>query len=131
MSYSFVTREPAQFANLSNSRIPLFDLEHPIIISSIIVCNRSNIPIRVNLELKGPNVTTYLCPNARVGINGAINLCIPIPDPDRPEIMQEKSEMSLPIDYTIYVYSAAPVQKFDCTIFYSQLNEIPEYENAL
>lgn len=132
MTFLFVERKPLLFSNLSNSKEIIFSAEKPAIIKHIVICNRVNIEIRINLEmvvpLSNPLQRAFLQTQIRVGKFGSRDLCVLEPNVDNINVgSTHKIDIPMVDACNLICYSNGVSEKFDCSIFYSEMNELEEY----
>lgn len=120
----FVDYIPVSFADINKTAVTLVTaIENTLIVNSLIVCNKTKTPIRLNLK----KVRTGSSPTEIFYINE-----FEIKAYDTVDIVKEKGlniflqySQTPTISDSLACYSNGLSQKFDCELNYAQLKELP------
>ena len=126
----FVNYEPLPFANIANTPVTLLATDsvnypHTIIVNGISVTNTTNQTIRFNLKKNRQQTTPIsifrvnefeIKPYQTIDVVAFLELQLVLKYRATPAITEN-----------ITCFSNSPIQKFDCEITFSVLNETPIY----
>lgn len=125
MTFGFVTYERKLFTNLSDEKTVLFSAERDTIVTAVIVCNKSDstVPsIRINLQsvalLENPVQEAFFVFNLLVQKNESMNL-LSLKDQNN-----DITPLFLKDGDNLVCYSNGFSERFDCTVYYRELNEL-------
>lgn len=96
---------------------------HTLVVNGLIVCNLGSQPIRFNLQKRRQQtsaVEIYYVRNYEIGANQTVDIIREI----GLEIFLDY-KLVPPLQESLICFSGASIQKFDCEIAYTRLNETP------
>lgn len=131
MAFLFTNSDWLGFNNLSNSQKEVFSAERVTEIHSVLITNKTNNDIRVYLEvvkpLANPIQRTLIARSYRVLKSGSQDLLVvknnvdDVTTNDVPPTSRRISDGD-----NLICYSDGATQLFDCTVFFTELNETEE-----
>lgn len=114
---NFISYQSLIFANLADQKTVLLSVEKPVFLNAVNICNISEINIRINLQivrlLVSPQQENFLVKNVLLQPNETHNL-----------MSLGNLDVFLKDGDNLLCFSNGYSQLFDCTICYTELNEL-------
>lgn len=129
MAFLFTNSDSVGFNNLSNSQKEIFSAERRTLIHSVLITNKTNSEIRVNLEIAKTLVAPYrtsIAQYRRVLKKGSEELLVIKNNVDDTTSGLEPTERELVDGDNLICFSNGSSELFDCTIWFTELMETEE-----